>query len=74
MAILREQGRDRRKSCPRLWCKNALHGPRELAALDRCDIDGKLDGVSGKIDGLRTELLQIVASAVGAVMRDHGQD
>ena len=42
--------------------------------MDRDDIDGKLDGVSGRIDGLRTELPQIVASAVGAVMRDHGQD
>ncbi len=38
------------------------------------DIDRKIDGVNGKIDALRNELPQIIASAVGGVMREHGND
>ena len=35
----------------------------------RFDLDGKFDGVAGKVDDLRNELPQIVASAVTDVMR-----
>jgi tetrahydromethanopterin S-methyltransferase subunit G len=34
----------------------------------------RFDDIDQKIDGLRNELPQIVASAVGAVMREHGND
>ncbi len=37
------------------------------------DIDRKIDGVNGRIDGLRTELPNVVASAIGAVMREIGK-